>query len=564
LALFLASQAGLGQQLPVYSQYMMNKFLINPAVAGSEGYTAFNITSRKQWLGIKDAPLTFAASGQTRLNRNSSGSRATRGSSGSMAGRVGLGGYIFNDRHGLVSRSGLQLTYAYHIPFESSQLSFGLSGTFWQFRLDRASARLFKKAADIKSMEKLDEETISKLIYPVGFYKNKAKYLRQLPEALEGYNGKVPDDIESLVKLPGVGRKTANLVVAVAFNKPAICVDTHVHRIMNIWGYVETKTPLETEMALRDKLPEEYWIGINSILVAFGQAVCKPARPHCDRCIIQEYCPQQGVTPRKIPGAKKKTGVNNIKKLVSWNVNGLRAVEKKGFVDTVHELDADIISLQEIKALPEQLPKSLTNLEGYEPFWFPAKRKGYAGVCTYTKIKPVDVIYGMDLAEFDEEGRVLTLEFKDFFLVNAYFPNAQHGLLRLDYKLDFNRAIHNFADRLADKKTVIICGDLNVAHKPIDLANPKQNEKNPGYSLPEREWMDTFTGAGYIDTFRMFNKEPEQYTWWSYRFNARGRNIGWRIDYFCEDPASESRVKGAGILDQVLGSDHCPVFLDFE
>jgi exodeoxyribonuclease-3 len=428
----------------------------------------------------------------------------------------------------------------------------------------KAVARLFRKVSDLESLAQIDEQTIARLIYPVGFYKNKAKYLKELPAAMEQFNGRIPDTIDELTKLPGVGRKTANLVVAVAFNKPAICVDTHVHRIMNIWGYVKTKNPLETEMALRQKLPEKYWIRINSVLVAFGQATCKPVRPHCDRCIIAGQCPQIGVTPRKVPGMKKKVGGNGVKKLISWNVNGLRAIEKKGFADIINELDADIIGLQEIKAMPEQLPESVKNLDGYEAYWYPAKRKGYAGVCIYTRIKPLNVIYGMDIPDHDQEGRVLTLEFGDFFLVNAYFPNAQHGLLRLDYKLAFNRDMHNFLDRLAEKKSVVICGDFNVAHKPIDLANPKQNEKNPGYSLPERQWMDTFTGAGYIDTFRKFNKEPDQYTWWSYRFNARGRNIGWRIDYFWVDPASEARVKDAAILDNILGSDHCPVSLDFE
>ncbi|KPK00732.1 MAG: exodeoxyribonuclease III [Desulfobacterales bacterium SG8_35] len=255
---------------------------------------------------------------------------------------------------------------------------------------------------------------------------------------------------------------------------------------------------------------------------------------------------------------------NGRKKFISWNVNGLRAVEKKGFVDIMYELDADVVCLQEIKAMPEQLPTSLTLIDGYEAYWFPASRKGYAGVSTYSKIAPVNVLYGMDIAEHDHEGRVLTLEFDDYFLVNAYFPNAQPGLVRLDYKLAFNRDIHKFFDRLAEKKTVVICGDFNVAHKPIDLANPKQNEKNPGYSLPEREWMDTFIGSGYIDTFRKFNQEPGHYTWWSYRFNARAKNIGWRIDYFCVDPASNARIKDAAILDHILGSDHCPISLDFE
>ena len=435
----------------------------------------------------------------------------------------------------------------------------------------KASARLFKRASDPDTLATLDEETIARLIYPVGFYKNKAKYLKALPASLAQFDGRIPNDIESLTRLPGVGRKTANLVVAVAFSKPAICVDTHVHRIMNIWGYVETKTPFETEMALRQKLPVKYWIRINSILVAFGQGICKPVRPHCDRCNIFDYCPQIGVKPRKQPkkiasGEQIPTGrepMSRLKKLISWNVNGLRAIEKKGFADIIHELDADIICLQEIKAYPEQLPKSVTELAGYGAFWYPAKRKGYAGVCTYTRIEPLNVLYGLDIPEHDQEGRVLTLEFADFFLVNAYFPNAQHGLPRIEYKLQFNRDIHNFLDRLSEKKSVVICGDFNVAHKPIDLANPKQNENNPGYSLPERQWMDTFTGAGYIDTFRKFNPEPEHYTWWSYRFNARGKNIGWRIDYFCVDPASEARVKDAAILDDILGSDHCPICLDF-
>ena len=170
----------------------------------------------------------------------------------------------------------------------------------------KAAARLFKRVSDPDSLAGLDEATIAKLIYPVGFYKNKARFLRELPAALDQFGGRIPDTVEELITLPGVGRKTANLVVAVAFNKPAICVDTHVHRIMNIWGYVKTKTPLETEMALRRKLPAEYWIRVNSILVAFGQGTCKPVSPHCDRCIIASQCPQIGVIPRKVPRAKGK------------------------------------------------------------------------------------------------------------------------------------------------------------------------------------------------------------------------------------------------------------------
>lgn len=429
----------------------------------------------------------------------------------------------------------------------------------------RASARLFKKAPDQAALAKLSESELAELIYPVGFYKNKAAYLSKLPTALDDlFDGKIPEDVESLTKLPGVGRKTANLVVAVAFNKPAICVDTHVHRIMNIWGYVETKNPLETEMALRDKLPEKYWIRINSLLVAFGQGTCKPVGPHCDRCVIQAECPQIGVTPRKTKADRKRKKHSGIKTFLSWNVNGIRAIEKKGFVDLIRDLDADILALQEIKATPDQLSDNLKNINGYHAFWNPAQRKGYAGVCTYSREKPLNIIYGIGMEEYDQEGRVLSLEFDDFYFINAYFPNAQHGLKRIDYKISFNDALKEFADRLAKKKSVVICGDFNVAHKPIDLENPKSNEQNPGYSPQERAWMNSFLDSGYIDSFRKFNREPGQYTWWSYRFNARARNIGWRIDYFCVDQKSSKRVRNAAILNDIMGSDHCPVTLDFE
>ena len=426
----------------------------------------------------------------------------------------------------------------------------------------KAASRLFERAPDLASLAGLSEEEIAPLIYPVGFYKSKAGYLAKLPKAMEAFGSTVPDDIDSLVKLPGVGRKTANLVVAVAFGKPAICVDTHVHRIMNIWGYVATKNPLETEMALREMLPRQYWLKVNSILVSFGQGMCRPVAPHCDCCVIRGQCPQLGVTPRKLP----KTGPvleDGIKSLMSWNVNGIRAMEKKGFIDLVRDLGPDILALQETKAQPEQLTKKLKEIEGYTSYWHSAQRRGYSGVAFYSRLQPKAVIEGLGIEEFDAEGRVLTLEFADFFLINCYFPNAQHGLKRLDYKLDFNKALHVFAEDLAKKKSVVICGDLNVAHKAIDLTNPKPNEKNPGYSLPERQWMDSFIEAGFIDTFRKFNQQPDNYTWWSYKFNARQRNIGWRIDYFCVDPASEGRVVDAGIMKDVMGSDHCPVSLEF-
>lgn len=430
-----------------------------------------------------------------------------------------------------------------------------------------AAARLFEKANDPASLAGLSEKEIAKLIYPVGFYKNKAGYLAKLPAAMGAFGGKVPETIEELVKLPGVGRKTANLVVSVAFGKPAICVDTHVHRIMNIWGYVETDTPLKTEMALREKLPKKYWIEVNSVLVAFGQGTCRPVSPHCDRCVVTDLCPKIGVTPRRLPaekkGKKKKGGKKGDKTLISWNVNGIRAVEKKGFVDMVKELNPDIFAIQETRAHPEQLSATLRDIDGYSSYWHSAARKGYSGVAIYTKAEPLGVIYGLGDDAFDAEGRVITVEYEDFFLVNAYFPNAQHGLKRLGYKLDFNGALSRFAGELSSKKSTIVCGDFNVAHRPIDLTNPKTNEQNPGYSPDERSWMDGFLGAGFIDTFRKFDAGEGNYTWWSYRFNARERNIGWRIDYFCVDPASEGRVRGAEILKDVMGSDHCPVLLAF-
>jgi exodeoxyribonuclease-3 len=427
----------------------------------------------------------------------------------------------------------------------------------------KASERLFKEAPDLASLAGLSAERLAVLIKPVGFFRNKAGYLAKLPECLlREFNGKIPDTVEQLCKLPGVGRKTANLVVAVAFKKPAICVDTHVHRIMNIWGYVQTATPLATEMALRQKLPEKYWLTVNSILVAFGQGTCKSQRPHCDRCVLTDSCPKIGVTPRKIPG--RKTTANSHLKMVSWNVNGLRAVEKKGFIDLVNELDADLLALQEIKALPEQLSEQLLNLPGYRAYYHSAEKKGYAGVCIYSRVEPISIIYGLGNEEFDREGRVLTLEFADFYFINTYFPNAQHGLHRLGFKLDFNGAIQAFCQGLAEKKSVIICGDFNVAHQAIDLANPKANEKNPGFTIEERNWLDSFLDNGFVDTFRIFNQEADQYTWWSYRFNARARNIGWRIDYFCVDGKSRKRVRNSTIKADILGSDHCPVELEWK
>jgi len=425
----------------------------------------------------------------------------------------------------------------------------------------KASERLFKKAGTIEGLAELDEKILQKLIFPVGFYKNKAKYLAALPGKMKtDFNSSVPDNMEGLLSLPGVGRKTANLVLAQAFGIPAICVDTHVHRIMNIWGYVETKTPEQTEMALRKSLPERYWIPVNSLLVAFGQGTCRPVGPHCERCVLADTCPKIGVTPRKLkPKSKSKDAL----RLISWNVNGLRAVFKKGFIDIVRDMAPDVLGLQEIKAMVEQLPESLQKLGGYHSYFYSAKRKGYSGVATYCKQEPESIIKGIGDSRFDDEGRVLTVEFENYYFINCYFPNSKNDLSRLDFKHDFNVLLQQFAEDLATKKSVVICGDFNVAHKEIDLANPKQNRKNAGFTPEECAWMDNFTDAGWIDSFRMKNKEKDQYSWWSYRSRARDRNIGWRIDYHCVDKNSRERIVDADIFQHIHGSDHCPVVLDF-
>lgn len=424
-----------------------------------------------------------------------------------------------------------------------------------------AADRLFKKAPDIESLAALNIQQLEKLIYPVGFFRNKADYLHKLPAALKTFNGRVPDTIEELVTLPGVGRKTANLVVAVAFKKPAICVDTHVHRIMNIWQYVATSTPLQTEMALRDKLPEKYWISVNSLLVAFGQSICRPVAPHCDVCQLNASCPKLNVTPRKV--MSKKTKANSLT-MISWNVNGIRAVEKKGFIDQLKEFDADIVALQETKAQPDQLSENLRQVDGYTSYFNSAEKKGYSGVALYCRKEPLAVTTGMGIEEFDNEGRVICAEYESFYFVNVYFPNSGDKLKRLDYKIDFNKALHNYLNELSTAKRIVLCGDYNVAHKEIDLKNPKTNTKNAGFTPEERSWMDDFIGSGYLDTFRMFNQEPDQYTWWSYRFNARAKGIGWRIDYFCVDEKGKDNVIDASILKDVMGSDHCPVRLVYK
>ena len=249
--------------------------------------------------------------------------------------------------------------------------------------------------------------------------------------------------------------------------------------------------------------------------------------------------------------------------IISWNVNGIRAAVKKGFLEWVDRVSPDVLCLQEAKAYPDQVPPHVAKLDGYHATWNPAQRKGYSGVVTFTKKKPKSVHLGMGIERFDVEGRYIRLEFPKFDLLNIYFPNGTSGEERLQYKLDFYDAFLDHCEALrAEGKELVICGDVNTAHKAIDLKNPKPNEKNSGFLPIEREWMDKFVDQGYIDTFRQFNQEPDQYSWWTYRANARERNIGWRIDYFFVTEGLIKRVKNAFITPEVMGSDHCPVGLD--
>ena len=250
-------------------------------------------------------------------------------------------------------------------------------------------------------------------------------------------------------------------------------------------------------------------------------------------------------------------------KIISWNVNGLRAAIKKGFMDFLIEADPDILCLQEVKALPDQI--SVDFPEHYHAFWNPAKKKGYSGTLTLSKHEPISVKNGINLDKHDEEGRVLTTEHDDFYLVNVYTPNSQNELRRLPYReKEWDVDFLKYVKKLEKKKPVVFCGDLNVAHKEIDIARPKQNRRNPGFTDEERAGMDNIINAGFIDTFREFNQEPEQYSWWSYRAGARAKNVGWRLDYVCISSTLHSRLTDGFILQEVMGSDHCPVGIELE
>jgi exodeoxyribonuclease III len=251
--------------------------------------------------------------------------------------------------------------------------------------------------------------------------------------------------------------------------------------------------------------------------------------------------------------------------ILSWNVNGLRAVAKKGFIEWLGQTGPDILCLQEIKAQTEQLDASLLNPLGYHGHFNSAEKKGYSGVATYSKLKPLKVQKGFGMAKFDSEGRVLMTDHGDFLLFNVYFPNGKMRQERLDYKIEFYEEILKHLDSLRSKgKKLVVCGDYNTAHKEIDLSRPKENEKTSGFLPIERAWIDKLITHGYVDSFRHFNREPEQYTWWDMQTYARQRNVGWRIDYHFVSDNLLPHLKKAWIMPEVMGSDHCPVGIDLE
>ena len=249
-------------------------------------------------------------------------------------------------------------------------------------------------------------------------------------------------------------------------------------------------------------------------------------------------------------------------KLISWNVNGLRAVVGKGFVDIFNALDADVFCLQETKLQAGQIE---LDLPGYEQYWNYAERKGYSGTAVFTRIKPLNVTYGMGIEAHDTEGRMITLEYETFYLINVYTPNSKDGLARLPYRMEWEDDVRAYLKKLEQTKPVVLCGDLNVAHEEIDLKNPKTNRKNAGFSDEERAKMTELLSEGFIDTFRYFYPDKTgEYSWWSYRFNARKNNAGWRIDYFIVSEALKDRLVTASIHQEIFGSDHCPVELELK
>ena len=253
-------------------------------------------------------------------------------------------------------------------------------------------------------------------------------------------------------------------------------------------------------------------------------------------------------------------------KLISWNVNGLRAAVNKGFADFFEKENADIFCIQETKMQEDQLDENIRKIfKEYNSYWNSAEKKGYSGTAIFTKNKPMNVTYGIGIEEHDKEGRVITLEIENFFMVNCYTPNAKRELERLDYRMIWEDEFRKYLLKLNESKPVVMCGDLNVAHEEIDLKNPKTNRRNAGFTDEERGKMTELLNAGFTDTFRyLYPDKPDMYTWWSYMFKAREKNVGWRIDYFIVSKSIENKIKEAYIYSEIMGSDHCPVGIDLD
>ena len=250
-------------------------------------------------------------------------------------------------------------------------------------------------------------------------------------------------------------------------------------------------------------------------------------------------------------------------KLISWNLNGIRAVAKKGLIDKIYSMNPDIIGFQETKAQDDQVREALFGIQGYHIYSNSAQKKGYSGTAILAKKEPLNTLYGIGVEEFDNEGRVLTCEFDDFYFTTVYVPNSGGQLLRLDYRTQWDKAFLNFLKNLELKKPVVVCGDFNVAHKDIDLKNPKPNyNKSAGYMQVEIDGLTNYFNAGFLDTYRHFHPQNIKYSWWSYRFNSRAKNIGWRIDYFLCSAELTNKLKDAFILNDMMGSDHCPVGIE--
>ncbi len=250
-------------------------------------------------------------------------------------------------------------------------------------------------------------------------------------------------------------------------------------------------------------------------------------------------------------------------KLISWNLNGIRAVEKKGLIDIIEHMNPDIIGFQETKAQDDQVANALNKLTGYHIYSSSATKKGYSGTAILTKKEPKSISYGLSIEEHDQEGRLICAEFDKFYFITTYVPNSGSGLKRLEYRERWDKDLLQFIKKKELEKPVFLCGDLNVAHQPIDLKNPKSNfNKTPGYTQKEIDGMSNFINAGYTDTFRHFYPEEIKYSWWSYRFNSRAKNVGWRLDYFLSSKKGINLIKDAFILNDIMGSDHCPVGIE--